>query len=152
VVVVGGVLIMALRLGFQERDEELAMMHHVRANLSPGDVYLLPVRLPKLPGSRGSFKSDFIPLPDLADPKFIPLDLQRFRLVTGAPIFVDFKSIPYWDQDLLEWFDRLQVAEQVNNQLKAGHVKQALPTLRACGITHIVQQAGDKRLESPALI
>ena len=33
----------------------------------------------------------------------IPVGLQRFRLHTGAPIFVDVKSIPYKDVDVIEW-------------------------------------------------
>ena len=37
----------------------------------------------------------------------ISVDLQRFRLFTGAPIFIDFKSIPYKDVEVLEWHDRV---------------------------------------------
>ena len=38
----------------------------------------------------------------------IAVDLQRFRLFTGVPIYVDFKSIPYKDTEVLEWFRRLK--------------------------------------------
>ncbi len=110
----GGVAVMAMHLGFQERDEELALMYHVREHHAPGDMYLLPVQIPNLKATvRGAAKSDFKPLPTLqGNHQFIPLDLQRFRLVTGVPIVVDFKSIPYWDRDVLEWYDRLLFADQ----------------------------------------
>src|SRR5262249_19771991 len=36
------------------------------------------------------------------------VDLQRFRLFTGAPIYVDFKSIPYKDIEVLEWRERVE--------------------------------------------
>jgi hypothetical protein len=35
------------------------------------------------------------------------VDLLRFRLYTGAPLYVDFKSVPYKDTDVLEWKRRL---------------------------------------------
>jgi len=36
--------------------------------------------------------------------------MQDFRLVTGAPIYVDFKAIPYKDTDVLEWYRRQRLA------------------------------------------
>jgi len=36
--------------------------------------------------------------------------LVHFRLITGAPIFIDFKSVPYRDTDVLEWFERVRMA------------------------------------------
>jgi len=40
----------------------------------------------------------------------IPPALERFRLYTGAPIFVDRKSIPYKDLELAEWYARSETA------------------------------------------
>ncbi|MEN8173981.1 MAG: DUF6798 domain-containing protein, partial [Chloroflexota bacterium] len=37
----------------------------------------------------------------------IPLDWQNFRLETGAPAYVEFKSIPYQEEDVLEWYRRV---------------------------------------------
>ncbi|MDF1500734.1 MAG: hypothetical protein P1P76_09715 [Anaerolineales bacterium] len=42
---------------------------------------------------------------------FIPPKQQDFRLATGAPILVDFKSIPYVDAEVIEWYDRLRTAQ-----------------------------------------
>lgn len=41
----------------------------------------------------------------------IPPKLQEFRLATGAPAFVDFKSIPYHDREVLEWYERIRLAQ-----------------------------------------
>lgn len=41
----------------------------------------------------------------------IPIKMQDFRLATGMPAYVDFKSIPYAPGDVLEWYRRIQVAE-----------------------------------------
>jgi len=62
-------------------DAARPMMAFVQATLAPGDVYLIP---PKL---------------------------QEFRLLTGAPIVVDFKSIPYRDVEVLEWYERARHAD-----------------------------------------
>ena len=41
------------------------------------------------------------------DNYLIPIDMQDFRLATGAAVYVDFKSIPYQDQEVLEWHRRV---------------------------------------------
>jgi hypothetical protein len=40
----------------------------------------------------------------------IPAGLQEFRLATGAPALVDRKSIPYRDEDVIEWSERMRLA------------------------------------------
>ena len=40
----------------------------------------------------------------------VPTKMQAFRLATGAPIYIDFKSIPYKDTDVLEWYRRQRLA------------------------------------------
>jgi len=44
------------------------------------------------------------------DVYLVPTKMQDFRLVTGAPIYVDFKAIPYKDTDVLEWYRRQRLA------------------------------------------
>jgi hypothetical protein len=41
---------------------------------------------------------------------FIPPRMESFRLITGQPVFVDLKSIPYRDTDVVEWYRRLMLA------------------------------------------
>ncbi|MBN2502620.1 MAG: hypothetical protein JXB38_17705, partial [Anaerolineales bacterium] len=38
----------------------------------------------------------------------IPTDMQDFRLMTGAPVVADFKSIPYKDYEFADWLTRIQ--------------------------------------------
>jgi hypothetical protein len=135
-----GLWISATRQGFQTDDEELRVMEHVRRTALSGDVYFLPVRVPKLAATtRGSLSSDYKPLPDKErDARVIPVNLQRFRLHAAAPIWVDFKSIPYLDVEVLEWHTRLQFAEAILEQLKNGADSAALAELRSRRITHLV--------------
>jgi len=42
------------------------------------------------------------------DVYFIPKKMQDFRLATGSPVYIEFKSIPYRDTDVLEWYDRIR--------------------------------------------
>ena len=137
---VSGLVIMMSGLGFQTRDEELAMMKYVRDNAVEGDRYLLPVRVPNLEASvSGSQKSDFRPLKKLdTDKQFILVNLQRFRMYTGVPIFVDFKSIPYKDEDVLEWRERLKFNEAFYEKLLAGEEEEVVKMLRELEITHVV--------------
>ena len=44
------------------------------------------------------------------DVYLVPTKMQDFRLATGAPIYVDFKAIPYKDTDVLEWYRRQRLA------------------------------------------
>ena len=44
-----------------------------------------------------------------------PIKMQDFRLATGAPVFIDFKSIPYQDEDVLEWYRRVNLVMDFYN-------------------------------------
>jgi hypothetical protein len=138
--VASGIWITVFRLGFRMADEEKGVLDFVAGNRAPGDLYLVPVRVPDLAKStRGGLSSDFKPLPEKRhDQRIIPVDLQGFRLATGAPIFVDFKSIPYKDTEVVEWRARLQFAQTVQEQTRKGQLTKALPELRRRGVTHLV--------------
>ncbi|MFO0930804.1 MAG: DUF6798 domain-containing protein, partial [Gemmataceae bacterium] len=138
--VAGGVWIMADGQAFQNDRAEDAVLDAVRRTRSPGDVYLIPVDIPDLVGrTRGSLSSDFKPLAaKKADPSLIPIGLQRFRLHTGTAIYVDFKSIPYKDREVVEWYDRLRDAVALQQRLKDGAVAAVVPELHRRGITHLV--------------
>jgi hypothetical protein len=142
----GGVWVMQTRQGYRTSDEEGPLMEHVLRKLAPGDLYFVPVKVPDLAAAtRGSLSSDFKPLPEKkVDDRIIPIDLQRFRLHTGAPILVDFKSIPYRDLDVLEWRDRLMFARSVTEQIEKGDVSAAVTRLREKGVTHLVWPAGQE--------
>jgi hypothetical protein len=144
VCVAGGVWISVARLGFHTNDEELPLLAFARVSREKGQVYLLPVTVPKPDSARKSpLSSDFKPLEEMKQGDgIIPIDLQRFRLYTGVPIYVDFKSIPYKDTEVLEWSHRLHQAQAWQEQIRNGHLREILPELRDHGITHLVVPAG----------
>src|SRR5206468_3706267 len=85
-------------VAYREPEEEKPLYEFVRKHRQPGDVYLLPIHMPDLSqGPRGSPSTTFVSLREAVGENRVPIDLQRFRLATGAPIYVDFKSIPYKD-------------------------------------------------------
>lgn len=77
----------------------------------------------------------------------IPVKMQDFRLETGAPAYVDFKSIPYRDSDVLEWQRRHDLADQfyLTNSC------QLLPQFAGEGITHVVLPATAPAASCPGL-
>src|SRR5207302_3586528 len=94
---------------------------------------------------------DFKPVAEKRrDGRTIPVDLQGFRLSTGAPIFVDFKSIPYRDDEVIEWYERLRLAQAVQEKIRQERLAEALAELRRRGVTHLVQPAGTP-LRGPGL-
>ncbi|MBC8332915.1 MAG: hypothetical protein H8E28_13120 [Anaerolineae bacterium] len=68
----------------------------------------------------------------------IPLNLQNFRLETGASIFVEFKSIPYKDEEVLEWYRRVRMAGRLYQAINSTYGCAALEELYAEGVTHVV--------------
>lgn len=134
------------RSGFRSDDSELGVMAFVRENRSPGDVYFLPVDVPDLAiTTRGSLSSDFKPAAEKKrDPKLIPIGFQRFRLHAGAPIYVDFKSIPYKDVEVVEWRQRLEIAAAVCKEVREGRIGEAVAELRRLNATHLVWPAGQE--------
>jgi hypothetical protein len=73
-----GVIRFQIESSRQAADPALPMMEYVTAHKSPTDVYMVPAKM------------------------------INFRLVTGAPIYIDFNTTPDRDRDVLEWYRRLQ--------------------------------------------
>ncbi len=107
---VGGLAVPYFGLGYRTNQDELPLLNYVREHGPPHAVYLLPVEVPKpWSGIRGVTSSNFLPAPRAGRAGgFIAIDLQQFRIATGKPIYVDFKSIPYQDVEVLEWERRLR--------------------------------------------
>jgi hypothetical protein len=105
-------------------EKEVPLMEFVSAHRAPGDVYFLPMKIP-----------------DLMKTYEIPDNFQRFRLETGAAIYVDFKSIPYKDVEVLEWWSRLRQTQAVEDKIHAGRLAEAVADLSHMGVTHLVQPA-----------
>ena len=149
----GGVWISSRKLAYGASSPELALFAQIRTTKQRGDVYLLPFDLPLPRGRKGSLMRDFSP--QSAPPSEgvrRPVDRQfaQFRLRTGAPIFVDFKSIPYRDLEVLEWYRRLQTAQSIYRHFDAGEEAEAVALIRAESITQVVLPA-EQVLHDPRL-
>lgn len=68
------------------------------------------------------------------DHYLVPVKMQDFRLSTGAPIYVDFKSTPYHPVEVLEWYRRYQIADDF---YQAPTCEKAASLLTE-GISHII--------------
>ncbi|MEW5872623.1 MAG: DUF6798 domain-containing protein [Chloroflexota bacterium] len=108
-----------LRLDFarQAAAPERLLLAYVAQHKAPGEVYLIPTKM------------------------------QDFRLVSGAPAYVEFKSIPYRDADVLEWYRRIQLSERVYKREDCG----ALASLAEEGVTQVVLPAESQAAACPAL-
>ena len=139
---VGAIAVLVTGAGYQESPAETGLLRYVAKNHRPGELYLLPTRFPEPPKVRGVGSSTFMP-------QSAPLDrpaifaLQRFRLGTGAAAYIDFKSIPYKDTDVLEWHGRVADAERwyaTPDWDAAGVIDEI--TAPGVGATHVVVPAG----------
>jgi hypothetical protein len=137
----GGVWVMAAGEGYRINSDEDELLAWVAANSGPDDVYLLPVRAPAVGTGRGVVSASFLPPPrPKPGSNLIPVDLQRFRLLTGAAVYVDFKSVPYRDADVLEWLRRLRQTEAWFDRPVWG--PDVRDELRREGVTRVVAAHG----------
>jgi hypothetical protein len=79
----------------------------------------------------------------------IPPKMEGFRLATGSAAYIDLKSIPYRDLDVLEWYRRVQVINRLyleRNCAVAGE-------LHAQGaVTHVILPVDDFPQGCPGLV
>ena len=69
---------------FVEQDKSIPMLNYVKETTQKGDLYLVPNK---------------------------NKELRKFRVYTGAPILINFKSHPYKDVEVLEWYQRNLAAQ-----------------------------------------
>lgn len=69
----------------------------------------------------------------------VPLGFRGFRLETGEPIFVDWKSHPYRDDEFVEWFKRVKLTSEFYSTDSAAAALWALNQIRReSQITHVI--------------
>jgi hypothetical protein len=120
--VASGLAWSALQFAQQRADPARRALAFVELQREPGQVYLIPPRL------------------------------QDFRLVTGAPAMVDFKSIPYRGDQLLEWYDRLRLAELIyRDRVEQVNCERLADAAREYGVTHLVLDQDLLGLDCPGL-
>jgi len=157
VVLAGGLAISYFGMGYRTNSSELPLLESVPEQVGDywvqtrgwGVLYLLPVDLPRLDtGTRGAASTNFTPAPRAGKSgHLIAIDLQRFRLFTGVRIYVDFKSIPYKDIDVLEWHRRLLWVKHLYTNQKWNDI-DTLAELYRAQITHVVTTTGQE-IEGP---
>jgi hypothetical protein len=139
--VVGGLAVTWSGAGYAVNRAEDGILRHVAGARQRGQVYLLPVRIPALQSAaRGSVSMTFVGPPTVQS-GLILIDFQRWRLESGTPVYVDFKSIPYRDDEVIEWLRRMRNCERWYESL--GDERTRIEMLDA-GITHVVMTNGAK--------
>lgn len=89
--------------------------------------------------------ADFIPMMNFVtatkmkdDIYLIPTGLERFRLQTGARILVDKKTHPYKDVEVIDWYNRIQIA----NKFFTGSTESQCDVLKDIssryGVNHVI--------------
>ncbi len=73
-----------------------------------------------------------------SDVFLIPPDLMEFRLNTGVPVFVTYKSHPYKDVELLEWYERIAIAQNIYNNNTKNNCNLIEKLKKEYNITHVV--------------
>jgi len=109
---VGGGLNLQDMYGSGRRERRLVqVMDYVRENRRARELYMIP-----------------------------PTDnyFDDFRLYTGVPTFINWKSHPYKDVEVLEWYDRVQRADQFYKSGGADKCLQLQALVDEYGITHVV--------------
>ncbi|HEY7326837.1 MAG TPA: DUF6798 domain-containing protein [Gemmataceae bacterium] len=148
--VAGGAYITYFDLGYRTTTDELELLDDIPDMTTTGTVFLLPVEVPKLTTSRGAASLNFTPPPQrTTQDQNISVDFQQFRLLTGAPIYVDFKSVPYKDVEVLQWHERVLWSHRLYEQ-RDWNDEQIIRELRRRGITSVVTTA-DRDIRCDAL-
>ena len=69
----------------------------------------------------------------------VPIDMQNFRLDTGVPVFVTHKTHPYKDIEVIEWYDRIKLAEEFYGNVNHDEMINVLKKIKMKDkVTHIV--------------
>lgn len=102
--VVGGIAVERGRIIRDAARPTLPVLDFVKNSKIAGEVYLIP--------------------PD--DSKF-----DEFRLYTGAPVFINYKTHPYKALDVLEWYNRLMMSRKFYSASDASAACSALDEISA---------------------
>lgn len=145
----GGVAVLVFRLGYFTNEAERPLLAHVQENKLPGDCYLIPTKFPILKKESPASQSKTFSPPVRPGNVGIPVDFQRFRLSTGAPIYIDFKAPPYQADEVFEWKRRILNVTKWYAQ-KDWDAPEIWREILLEGITHVVVPA-DMGITSQAL-
>jgi hypothetical protein len=69
----------------------------------------------------------------------IPTNMERFRLETGARVFIDYKAHPYQDVEVIEWDARLSLADELDGEDPLQACAAATRLHERYSVTHFVR-------------
>jgi hypothetical protein len=118
IAVLSGVLRFTLDLQRKSLSAEREVQAYIADRRLPGDVYLVPIKM------------------------------QDFRLAAGASAFVDFKSIPYQSDEVLEWYRREQLAERYYKSDDCAALDEILAEY---ALTHVITEEGKPNAICPGM-
>ncbi len=121
--------------GYAEPTVEDSTLEYIRNHAKSGEVYLIPAKMAKPTTSRGVYSNTFMKPLDPTKPVYF--EFARFRLHTQAALYIDFKSIPYRSDEVLEWHRRITQCEgwfADNNWAE----RNVIAELRQAGVTHVI--------------
>jgi hypothetical protein len=85
--------------------------------------------------------TDYVAKTSKADDLYlIPPELENFRLRTGTPVFVDEKTHPYKDIEIIHWYDRIQIADKFYNGDTEGKCAILQQIINTYSVSHVVIQ------------
>ena len=113
--ILSGVGIQLEKLTINRKDTPI-IMEYVKENKQPGETYLIPI----------------------ASGKFVD-----FRIVTGAPILINLKSHPYKDIEVIEWHDRLLMAQQFYDNSGIAKCEALQNLIDKYRISHVIVKNDD---------
>lgn len=77
----------------------------------------------------------------------IPLKYETFRLAAGVPVFIDWKSHPYRDVEVIEWHDRIALAKAFYGAENSEAAARALAAIQLkAPVTHVMVESGQDYL------
>ncbi|VTS06996.1 DUF6798 domain-containing protein [Tuwongella immobilis] len=134
-----GIWLVATGRSYREVPEEKPLLRWILEHRQPGQIYLVPLAIPQPSMERrGVVSTSFTPAPRAKPGQpLIPVDLQAFRLECEVPIYIDYKSIPYRDVEVLEWYSRLMWVDAAYKEpdwVATGIAEE----VKRRGITHVV--------------
>lgn len=107
----------------------VACVQGIRSTLSSIENHKSAGAVARVVGSRASSGQIYL----------VPPDFKRFRLEAGVPIFVDRKSHPYRDVEIVDWYKRLTLAAAFYEASSGADALRALDEIaKEFRITHVV--------------
>jgi hypothetical protein len=76
----------------------------------------------------------------------IPIDMEVFRLRTGVPILVDWKTHPYRDTEVIEWYQRLRIADRFYRSGRDSALQILSEIYDEYGVTHVVLRTDSDKM------